>query len=545
VGDERAETYLRLLAEAELRRAGEQLRELEVASAPPDWHNAGVAPFTTAENAEAKVVRAGRILLLAGLLDESYIDHVAAELHAGIMAQSRLLLDWDRRRGMPRSMRFAPLGDPQPASRPASQAMRVTPIGCVLRMASGRAPWALHLLSLVRTRTEAVITIGMRMSWPPDGSSTDLEITGAGPHHMPYEQLYAVDDQGTRYTVRLDAGQGGTAVWRGIARLSPVPPRGARRLDLIGDGACLIQLPLGPAVARSRGTKPPAAEPVAIPPGERLLVLAADRILASGLARGPVEGRDLAEMITVLTEAGAVAASSPLPGQLAALFHRLGVSGHGIAVPPAGEIPAQWASVIAQRRAPAADGPEVFVPLARVLPQVDGAQFALAGLSTAAGESHLYVIGSGMPEFAGRFAHDSTPGFSWWFRGGAGNWHVATEGDPCALGNGMQAFWRRRRLPRSRPRPKSWCPGRRRGSGQRYRSGNGALADLSPGTRAPRRASTGRARSGGVRENRRVRSRGFGHKFPISSSSVSANLARAAASFFGRCPVGHRSSLGW
>jgi hypothetical protein len=34
----------------------------------------------------------------------------------------------------------------------------------------------------------------MRMHWPPDGPGTDLEITGAGPHQLPYSQLWAVDE---------------------------------------------------------------------------------------------------------------------------------------------------------------------------------------------------------------------------------------------------------------------------------------------------------------------------------------------------------------
>jgi len=73
------------------------------------------------------------------------------------------------------------------------------------------------------TGTEALITVVMRMRWPPDGSSSDLEITGAGPHHLPYDQLWAVDDEGTRYTARFEIGQGETAAWRGVIQLSPVP----------------------------------------------------------------------------------------------------------------------------------------------------------------------------------------------------------------------------------------------------------------------------------------------------------------------------------
>jgi len=441
VGDERAETYLGLLAETELRRACDRLRGLDAAAGTDVWSDPGMAPFATAESALWKVGRAGRILVVAGVLDQDYLDRVAADFHAAIMARSRLLLNWDRRRGVLHRTMFALSSSPPLPSRCARRAMRVAPIGRALRVASDRAPWALHLMSLVRTENEAVITVVMRMHWPPNGSSTDLEITGAGPHHMPYDQLCAVDDQGTCYTVRFEGGRGGTATWRGIARLSPVPPRGARRLDLVGDGTRLIQLPLGPSAARDLRAAPPATGPVAIPPGERLLVLAAERILASGDARGPAEGPGPGEIITVLTEAGAIAADSPVPGQLAALCQRLGAAGLGITVPSAEEIPAPWASVIAHRDAPVpAAGPEVFAPLAVVLPDVDGARFALAGLSTAAGESHLHVISSGMPQLTDWFAYNWTPGFSWWLRDGAGNWHVAAAGEPFTFGDGMQAF---------------------------------------------------------------------------------------------------------
>lgn len=96
--------------------------------------------------------------------------------------------------------------------------------------------------------------------------------------------------------------------------MSPVPPLGVRRLDLVGDGTHLIKLPLGPPAARGRQASPPAREPVAVPPGERLLVLEAERILTSGDAGGPVQGPSPGEIITVLTEAGAMAV--PLPARL-------------------------------------------------------------------------------------------------------------------------------------------------------------------------------------------------------------------------------------
>jgi hypothetical protein len=293
-------------------------------------------------------------------------------------------------------------------------------------------------MSLVQTQTLAVITVAMRMHWPPDGSSADLELTGAGPHHMPYDQLWAVDDQGTRYAVRLEGGRGETVTWFGVARLSPVPPRHVRRLDLVGDGTRLARLSLGPDQAPP---VPPAAGTEAAGPGEHLLVLEAERILASGDARGPIEGPVPGEIITVLTEAGAIAADSQVPGQLAALCQRLGAAGHGITVPPAGEIPAPWASVIAYREVPEPpSGTDVFAPLACALPDVDGARLALAGLSTAAGESYLHVISSGLPPLARRYQWDWMPGLSWWLRDSAGNWHVATADEPRVPDDGMQAY---------------------------------------------------------------------------------------------------------
>jgi hypothetical protein len=456
VGDERAETYLRLRAEAELRRVSAELRRADAAAgdAPAD---PGTMPFGTAEMAYWKVLRAGRILVAAGVLGQDCLDHIAGDLNVAIKVRSRLLLDWDRRRSVVYRGHYAP-----PVSWPppgVSQAMRVVPLGGVLRAAGGRAPWTLHLMSLVRTPTQAVITVALRMHWPPDGSSADLARTGAGPHHMPYDQLWALDDQGTRYTVRLEGGPGETVTWFGVARLSPVPPGHVRRLDLVGDGTRLIRLPVGPSVPPGGQAASPATERVAITPAERLLVLEAERILVSGDARGPREGPVPGEIAAVLTETGALAAGAPLPGQLAALCQRLGADGHGITVPAAAEIPAPWASVIAHREEPAGDA-DMFAPLACLLPEVDGARLALAGLSTAAGESYLHVVSSGLPRAAQRYQWDWTPGLSWWLRDSAGNWHVATPDESRVLegsrrvymlDDGLQVLWLRLTPPLSQP----------------------------------------------------------------------------------------------
>ena len=441
MGEERAETYLRLLAEAELRRVGDQVCDLDAAAGTEGSSGPGIK-HATAERALRKVIRAGRILVAAGVLDDDHLTGFENDLQAAITVRSRLLLNHEARRVRLHGAIFAPRSRPAMPSGPVGRAMRVTPIGRALRVASGRAPSALHLMSLVRTDTPlAVITVATRMHELPDGPDTDLEIAGAGLQHLLSGQLWAVDDQGTRYTVHFEGYREGTATWLGIARLQPAPPPSAQRLDLVSDGTRLIRVPLGPPTARGLKAAPATREPVPVLPGERLLVLEAERILASAQARGPGQGPTPGEIITVLTEAGAIAAGSPVPGQLAALCHRLSLAGHGITVPPAAQIPAPWASVLAHRDAPVpADGPDACAPLACVLPDVDGARFALAGLSTAAGESHLHVISHGMPQLQDRFDRNWAPGFSWWLRDGAGTWHVATAGEPRWFTDGTQAF---------------------------------------------------------------------------------------------------------
>ena len=94
--DERAETYLRLRAEAELRRAGDELRALDAAAGT----DLGMSPFATAEGAQWTVIRAGRILVAAGALDQECLDRIAGDLDAAIKVRSRLLLNSDRRRGV-------------------------------------------------------------------------------------------------------------------------------------------------------------------------------------------------------------------------------------------------------------------------------------------------------------------------------------------------------------------------------------------------------------------------------------------------------------
>jgi hypothetical protein len=81
----------------------------------------------------------------------------------------------------------------------------------------------------------------------------------------------------------------------------------------------------------------------------------------------------------------------------------------------------------------------VFAPLGVGLPDIDGTRFALAGLSSAAGQSQLHVVASGLPQRTAPLLPATAGGFSWWLNDGA-HWHVATAGLLEQIGPGQAEF---------------------------------------------------------------------------------------------------------
>lgn len=448
MGSERAETYLRLVAEREFRRV---IHPPAGQAGPPGsrgWADDRMSTSDLAASALWNLHRAGRILIAARALDEELVYRLGQEIEAVLTVRSRTHL---ARHGAVSRMfePFGGAGPPAGAPRgPAAQPTRIVPIGRAFRLASERAPADLHFLSLVATPTHASIAIVIRMHWPSDGSSADLELSGAGYHHLPYDQLWLEDDRGARYQVTF-GGEGGVATWQGVLWLSPAPPPDARWLDLVADGTHrLIRLDLDPEAPRDHegsgtGRGLAVIEDVPTPVVDRLLAVEAEAILAAAWdGRRPTADPHLGEITRVLAEAGLIDPDSQAPGQLAALCQHLGVPGPGITAPAATEateLPAPWASVIAQRPG-TAGRQEVFTPLATILPDINGTRFALAGLSAAAGESYLHVSASGLPELTERFTRHWSPWFSWWVRDSAGHWHVAVIAEPSARAAGEADF---------------------------------------------------------------------------------------------------------
>jgi hypothetical protein len=443
VGDERAQTYLRLLAERQARSSPRSGPDIARSVEQVHW--------------------AGEILACAGVLEESDVDRIAGELAAALWIRS----DLERSRSA-RRVGWAL----EAARRPpdtgrwwwgAATPMGITPVGRRIRVEHERVLIELHLMNLVCAPGGMVIAAAMRVRWPSDGSRADLELTGAGPHLLPYDQLVAADDLGHGYRVIM-TGEGGALTWQGAIGLHGTlgqhgtrPPRG-RWLDLIADGTQrLARIELSPADIEPAGATERAP---AVPPGERLLTGMAERILASAWDDGgPSVDPRLDELITVLTGAGALPEDSPVPGRLAALCERLGVAGHPIGVPPAADLPARWAEVLpaeaGPQAAPPGPGPEWFVPLGPAVADLEDARFAVAGLATAGGQSFLHVVAAGR---APQLRPGQDTGLSWWVRDSGGHWHLAVVSDPHALQPGAvtgfeAAAFRLRLTPPLRARP--------------------------------------------------------------------------------------------
>jgi hypothetical protein len=431
VGDERAQTYLRLLAEQQARASPRSGPDIARRVEQVRW--------------------AGEILAYAGVIEETDVHRIATELEAALLIRSDLERPRYARRVGWALEALGRLPDTDRWWWGGATPMGITPIGRTIRVAHERAPSELHLMSLVRSPGGMVITAVMRVRWPADGSCADLEITGAGPHLLPYDQLGAADDLGSHYRVVL-SGEGGELTWQGVIGLPGALPPRARWLDLVADGTQrLVRIELNQADIQAADVAEPAP---AVPPGERLLALAAERILDSAWDDdGPKVDPRLDEAITVLTAAGALPADSPVPGRLAALCERLGVAEHGIDAPPAADLPARWAEVLP--REPPCSGAEWFAPLGPAVADLEDARFVMAGLATAAGQSFLHVVATGM---APHPIHGHDTGLSWWVRDGDGHWHLAMVSDPHSLQpSGAMTFeaapFRLRLTPPLRARP--------------------------------------------------------------------------------------------
>jgi hypothetical protein len=401
----RAETYLRLLAEAELRRA-------------PSLPRPGPEPH--------RVWLAASTLLAAGVVDPDAAWRAVADFEAAARLRSPDGLYLPGGGHPPWTARLPP----PPAGTGTRATPRAVPARSTLRLPPEREGWyaELRLIALVMTDSQAVLTAAMRWVGQTRRSARPR------PARAPFHVVGAVDDRGSSYRVSLwDMGVGGDGRdwWDCHLGLSPVPDPGTRWLD-VGPGA-------GGAHARIDLTALPTPAEVTVEPAPvsgpaRLLDDAGDGLLGQGpsaIANGETLGSRTTAMIRDLTGSGAVEPDDPAVLRLVTVARWLGLDlGPGPGPGVGGRLPEVWTSMLAD--GDARDGPDGIASLARALPEIDGVGFTLAGLRSSPEGMSLHAMATGWEPHGdgwlarGRGPHEyprDTP-LSWRARDDAGRWHL-------------------------------------------------------------------------------------------------------------------------
>ena len=247
-----------------------------------------------------------------------------------------------------------------------------------------------HLQALVLAPGRAAIVTCFVSTWreAPAGPA------GAQPSFPPFGGSGLTDDRGRSYRLGFEAGAGG---WQepGVLDISPVPPGGTRWLDLPTGSGPVIRISLagaGPAARVSRQRITPLSV------GERLLAAVAETMLGGGPLAGveaTLLAASLADVVAALEAVRALPPGSRVAARLAALCQRRAIEVRG---PLAGQgqtvrLPTPWASVLGDSQR--WDGWPGVAPAAAVLPELDGARFVLAGLSSWERQASLQMFAWG------------------------------------------------------------------------------------------------------------------------------------------------------
>jgi hypothetical protein len=454
---ERAETFLRLLAEAELRER------------VPRARGPGVAPFATMPVA---LPRAAWALTAVGAVDQETAEAVLADIDLALNVRRPPEPPDTPGSGPAGPRRFAgirPMPRPRQQTPPAAMTRgldgldRYVPVGRMILFHDETISGELDLMSYAHTASGARLIAAWQTRDP----------LGSRPRGLPpVENFTAADDRGNHYQLLLSV-KGGRESGCELA-LSPGPPPDIRWLEITAPGEQAVRIDLGgqeTRPARPAGTQNPDIEdPGAqdfsaqgLSVGEFLLNRIADRLLTTMTGSPPevTQGSlislaaGLGAVIAALQAAEVLAVGSPVPGQLATLCASLDIRGHGIAAAPAVELPEPWLSVLShyRRRKPetALIGDD-FAAVAATLPEFDGIRLVLLGLHNSAGVTWVNALARGrLPRHqAGPLRVEVAFPLSIWIRDDAGRWHVAQAVGRSEEGSGEAALTLRLTPPLSR-----------------------------------------------------------------------------------------------
>jgi len=270
------------------------------------------------------------------------------------------------------------------------------------------------------------VTLSVRARFPaeleePDDGHMD-------PVYDALNEISAVDDRGGTYRADFSGG-GGAGEWDGRFHLSPAPPPAVRWLDLKRPGAPAVRVQLDAAPTDPQMT----TEQVTTSAADRFLDAQTIQLLRSAQTDLDFESDDdnrgeqlLFRAASHLLGAGVLTNDSPSLGRLAAAGARLGtkLSEPLAAIEPT-ELPADWLSLLS--RDDQTDGPTGAIPVAAVLPEVDGIQCIIEELlsNPESATMHVHARGSAEPWQLGGARSEQI----WWSaRDDVGGRYVVGEG---------------------------------------------------------------------------------------------------------------------
>jgi hypothetical protein len=417
-----AETHVRLLAEGELRRAvtspGCLWVDRDFADGGPPPSEEGLLRMQAVLSALVQVEA------ITGAVASVVLSEFAGALAARGRCPPQALLNVPGTAGPGGG---GPVWSPGGPAAPAPGGKyRAIPVGAVVPAERDGHRVEAHLQSLVLAPDRAAIVT----TFVSTGRAVVRRSGGTAarqPSFPPFGGSGLRDDQGRSYRLSFEAGEGG---WHesGVLSISPLPPDAVRWLTLPITSVTSVRISLAGAVPGARVISEPAA-PGAM--GDQLLTAVAETMLGGGPMAG-VEATHLASSLAEVAEAlevvDALPRNSVTAGHLAALCQRRGIQVRGYLAAQARAVglPGRWTSVL--NRSQDQDGPPGVLPVAAVLPEIDGARFVLAGLTSWERHAALPVFAWGWsPRHRG--FHPGQP-FSWWARDDAGRWHV---GRPTAF----------------------------------------------------------------------------------------------------------------
>lgn len=419
---ERAETYLRLKVEAELRQALSYPRytEQRVRRVPPRFRHGAIrfrrsgrigraAAVESADSCVERVAVVARALSGAGAIGAGTASAVLKDMQTALAARN--LIGWHQLR-FHRSLGRGTIHAAH--SRPAG-VIRAVPVATTVVCEVEGQQARVCLGTLILETHGAWLTVTAR--FPP---ALQEPSPGSRPTALTIlNDCTAADDRGAHYSVSFGGG-GSPGRWDGTLAFSPIPPAAARWLDVKVAGADPVRVSLTAA--------PPALPTTSVPlPADGRADRYVDALTTDLLLTNPSypESESVTAVCSLLA-AGALAPSSPALSRFVAAGQRLGLQlpVSLTAIKP-GSLPAEWRAMLA--RGDSRDGPVGVTPLAVPLPELQGVHCVVGDLCSESESATMHVHARGQYEPPDVGGYGMPVPFRWTARDDVGGLYLAAE----------------------------------------------------------------------------------------------------------------------